>query len=288
MIDRSETASPEGASRPFRLPVIFGIVNITHDSFSDGGRFLEPEAAVAHGRKLLSDGADILDLGAAASNPKAGTVSPEEEIARLAPVVSALKQTGTLLSIDTFAPEVQRWAVEQDIAYLNDIHGFAEPEFYPALADSGAGLVVMHAVQERGRATSMDVPPESTFQRILEFFDGRIAALERAGVERSRLILDPGMGLFLGNRVEASFEVLRRLPALKAAFNLPILISVSRKSFLRRAAKRGIAEAGFATLAAELFAVLQGADYIRTHDPAALADGLAVWAAALTGNTTSS
>ena len=288
MIDRPESGLREGAARPFRLPVIFGIVNITRDSFSDGGRFLEPEAAIAHGRRLLNEGADVLDLGAAASNPKAGVVSPSEEIARLAPVLTTLKQAGAALSIDTFAPEVQRWAIEQDVAYLNDIHGFAEPELYPALADSGAGLVVMHAVQERGRATSVDVPPEGFFQRILDFFDGRIAALERAGVERSRLILDPGMGLFLGSRVEASFEVLRRLPQIKAAFDLPILISVSRKSFLRRAAKRGIAEAGFATLAAELFAVLQGADYIRTHDPAALADGLAVWAAALTGNTTSS
>jgi dihydropteroate synthase type 2 len=230
----------------------------------------------------------VVDLGAAASNPNAEAVAVEVEIARLAPVVAALKQSNIALSIDTFAVDVQRWALGQGVEYLNDVHGFAEPELYPALADSSANLIVMHAVQDRGKATSLDVPPETIFRRVVDFFEGRISALQRAGIARSRLILDPGMGLFLGSRIEASFEVLRRLPELKATFDLPVLVSVSRKSFLRRTVRRGITEAAYATMAAEIFAVFQGADYIRTHDPAALADGTAVWAAALTGNTTSS
>lgn len=265
---------------------ILGIVNITRDSFSDGGRYLDPAAALAHARKLMRDGAHGLDLGSAASNPKAEPVSPEEEIERLALVVAALKREGVPLSIDTFAPAVQRWALAQDVAYLNDIHGFPDSGLYPALADSSAKLIIMHAVQEQGRATTIDVPTETIFQRVLDFFEQRIAALSHAGVDRSRLILDPGMGMFLGRRAEASYEVLRRIPDLRQAFGLPVLISVSRKSFLRR--DRSVTEAGPATLAAELFAVFRGADYIRTHDPAALADGLAVWTAALTGNTTSS
>lgn len=272
----------------FRVPTILGIVNITEDSFSDGGRFLSPEAALAQARKLVKDGATVLDLGAAASNPEAKPVSAEEEIARLAPVVKVLKKEGIALSIDSFSSDVQRWALAQGVAYLNDIHGFPHPELYPVLAKSGAKLIVMHAVQERGRATRIDIPPESIFSRIVTLFTARIAALEKAGIKRSRLVLDPGMGMFLGSQAQASFEVLRRLPELKEAFGLPVLISLSRKSFLRRLADRSVEEAGAVTLAGELFAVFRGADYIRTHDVAALSDGLAVWNAALTGNTTSS
>lgn len=288
MIGKSDIGQPEGASCAFRLPVVFGILNVTRDSFSDGGRFLTASDAIAHARELVRAGAHVVDVGAAASNPRAESVSPDEEIARLEPVVQSLKHGGVPVSIDTFAPQVQRWALAQGVEYLNDIHGFGESELYPVLADSAARLVVMHAVQKQGRATAVDVPSEKTFAGIIDFFDARLSTLERAGVKRSRMILDPGMGFFLSSRPEASFDVLRRLPELKAAFGLPVLVSVSRKSFLRRTARRAAGEAGHATLAGEIFAVFRGADYIRTHDPAALADGLAVWTAALTGNTTSS
>jgi dihydropteroate synthase type 2 len=266
-------------------PKILGIVNITEDSFSDGGRYLTPDTAIAHAHMLVRNGTSILDLGAAASNPDARPVAPAEEIARLAPDVAALKKEGLAVSVDSFAPEVQRWALEQRVDYLNDIHGFPDPALYPALAGSNAGLIVMHSVQQRGRATREDVAPDEIFDSILRFFEDRIAALKRAGVARGRLVLDPGMGFFLSSRAEASFTVLRRLPELKRAFALPVLISVSRKSFLRQITGWGPAEAGAATLAAELFAVYQGADYIRTHDPAALADALAVWKAATGRNT---
>ena len=266
---------------------IFGIVNITADSFSDGGQFLETRAALAHGRRLMADGAQVLDLGAAASNPKAEAVAPEAEIARLAPVVAALSAEGVPLSIDTFSPAVQRWCLDQNVAYLNDIHGFAHPELYPALTDSAARLIVMHAVQEEGRATTPDIPAETIYARVVQFFEARLAALEGAGIARSRLILDPGMGMFLSRRAEASFEMLRRIADLKAYFGLPVLIGVSRKSFLRRPLPADRPPGGAATLAAELFATSLGADYIRSHDVAALRDGLAVWAAATGGNTTS-
>ena len=288
MIEDSDITSSQGASRAFRLAIVFGIVNVTRDSFSDGGRFLATGDAIAHAHELVQAGAHVVDVGAAASNPAAEAVAPDQEIARLKPVVQSLKHDGVAVSVDAFAPDVQRWALANEVEYLNDIHGFAEPELYPVLADSSAKLIVMHAVQQRGRAVPEDVPPEKIFARILEFFDARLSVLERAGVKRSRLILDPGMGFFLSSRQEASFEVLRRLPDLKAAFGLPVLVSVSRKSFLRRTVRRAAGEAGHATLAGEIFAVFRGADCIRTHDPAALADGLAVWAAALTGNTTSS
>jgi dihydropteroate synthase type 2 len=258
---------------------MFGILNITEDSFSDGATYLAPDAALAHGRALMADGGDVLDVGAASSNPDAKPVAPEVEIARLAAVVPTLKAEGASISVDTFAPEVQRWALRQNFDYLNDIQGFPDAELYPALAASAAKLIVMHSVQGRGPATRVRVPAETLMDRILAFFEARVAALEAAGVARARLILDPGMGLFLGTDKDASFTVLRGIGRLKTEFGLPVLISVSRKSFLRRLTGRGPREALAATLAAEIFAVCQGADYIRTHEPRPLRDALITWAA---------
>jgi dihydropteroate synthase type 2 len=255
---------------------LLGILNITEDSFSDGARFLKPDAAIGHARFLAGDGADVIDLGAASSNPDAKSVPSEVEIARLAPVVRVLKAEGVPVSVDTFSPAVQRWALGEDVAYLNDVQGFRHPELYADLAKASCRLIVMHAVQESARAERVRIEPEAILDRVLGFFDRRVAALEGAGIARERLILDPGMGFFLGTASEASYTVLRQLPAVKAAFSLPVLVSVSRKSFLRRLTRRGLQEAGAATLAAELFAACHGADYIRTHDPGALKDGLLV------------
>jgi len=256
----------------------FGIVNITEDSFSDGGRYLTPDAAIAHARALVRDGADAIDLGAASSNPDAKRVTSEEEIARLTPVVDALKNDGTSISIDTFAPDVQRWALAQGVDYLNDVRGFPDAALYPLLADSDAKLIVMHAVQDGGPASrTIRAPAADLPDRIISFFEQRIAALTHAGIARDRLILDPGMGLFLGTHADGSFTVLRKLNRINQTFGLPVLVSVSRKSFLRRLTGRSKDEAGAATLAAELFAASQGADYIRTHEPRPLKDALAVW-----------
>lgn len=258
---------------------ILGILNITEDSFSDGGKFLAPDAAIAQGRALLDAGADILDIGAASSNPDAKPVPPETEIARLAAVLPAL--SGASLSIDSFSTPVQRWALGQGVDYLNDIHGFADESFYPELAAAHCKLIVMHAIQAQGIATRTDVPPSEIFDRVTGFFRKRLAALEGAGIARERIILDPGMGFFLGTNPDTSLAVLGRLPDLKAAFGLPLLVSVSRKSFLRallaqvapdghdaQARLRGL------TAATEAVAIRDGADYIRTHEPAALHHGL--------------
>jgi dihydropteroate synthase type 2 len=254
---------------------ILGIVNITEDSFSDGGKFLAPDAALAHALDLAGE-ADILDLGAASSNPDAKPVAPDVEIARLAPVVEALKRDARSISIDSFAPQVQRWAIAQGVDYLNDIRGFPHPEIYAELMRANAKLVVMHSVQQDVRASHVEIAPEKILDRVLKFFETRIAALVAAGIARERIVLDPGMGFFLGANPQASLTILKALPALKSAFGLPILVSVSRKSFLRKITGREPREAGPASLAAELFAIRQGADYIRTHDPAALKDALAV------------
>jgi len=258
-------------------PLLVGIVNITADSFSDGGRFLAPEAAISQARALAADGADIVELGAAASNVAADPVSPDAEIGRLDPVLRALRGSGTPLAIDTCRPEVQRYALARGIDYLNDIQGFADPRLHPELAAATCRLVVMHSVQGGDRAQLLDLSADEVWQRIDRFFAARLAQFEAAGIARERLILDPGMGFFLSTRAEASLRVLAGLRRLKEAFGLPVMVSVSRKSFLAAVTGRNAPEQrGAATLAAELFAATQGANYIRTHDPAALRDALAV------------
>ncbi|HEY0266225.1 MAG TPA: dihydropteroate synthase, partial [Rhizomicrobium sp.] len=212
----------------------------------------------------------------ASSNPDSKPVAPEVEVARLASVIPVLKEKGLVLSVDTFSTPVQRWALGQGVDYLNDIHGFGDSTFYPELAASDAKLIVMHMVQEHGVAVRTDVPPSEIFDRVTAFFDARIAALEQAGIVRDRLVLDPGMGQFVGADPENSLILLRRLPELKARYGLPLLVSVSRKGFLRKIVNRPPREAGAASLAAELFAEANGADYIRTHAPGPLRDGLKV------------
>ena len=261
-------------------PCFFGIVNITEDSFSDGGCYLDPSDAIAHARALVAAGAQVIDLGAAASNLDAQPVSAAEEVRRLDLVISALTAAGTQISVDSFLPEVQRFAIARDVAFLNDIQGFPDPSFYPELAAASCRLVVMHAVQGRGRAQRVELPADQVWDRIHNFFVERLAALEHGGVARERLILDPGMGFFLSSRPEASLRVLTGLGRLKRDFGLPVLVSVSRKSFLRAITGRAVAsQTGAATLAAEIYAAKTGADYIRTHDPGALGDALKVIAA---------
>jgi dihydropteroate synthase type 2 len=260
-------------------PLIVGIVNITTDSFSDGGRFLDPAAAIAHARSLAAGGADIVELGAAASNIAAQPVAPAEEIGRLDPVIAALVGGGTKLAIDSCEPQTQRFALARcGVDYLNDIQGFPDPGLYPDLAAaSRCQLVVMHAVQGIGRARRLDLTAEEVWQRVEAFFAERVRRLEHAGIARERLILDPGMGFFLSSRPEASLRVLARLARLKQLFGLPVMVSVSRKSFLAAITGRAaVSERGPATLAAELYAAAHGADYIRTHDPTGLRDALSV------------
>jgi dihydropteroate synthase type 2 len=268
---------------PIARPRLVGILNITEDSFSDGGRYLDPAAAIAQARHLVAGGADIVELGAAASNIAAKPVAPTEEIRRLEPVIAALLAEHIPLSVDSFEPETQRFALARGVDYLNDIHGFPDPAVYSDLAAARCRLVVMHAVQDRGRARRVALGADEVWRRIEAFFAERVPRLERAGIARERLILDPGMGFFLSSRPEASLRVLAGLGRLKQGFGLPVLVSVSRKSFLAALTGHDApAKLGPASLAAELFAAVQGADFIRTHDPAALRDGLRV-AEALAG-----
>jgi dihydropteroate synthase type 2 len=268
--------APPGALLPAGGPRIVGIVNITEDSFSDGGRYLDPAAALAHARRLRADGADVIELGPAASHPGSAPVTAAEERRRLVPVLEQLAAGGVPVSVDTSRPETLRFAVSAGAAYLNDIHGFGDPGLYPLLAASECRLIIMHAVQAAGAATRVVTDPAAVWDGICRFFTRRLAALQAAGIGRDRLIIDPGLGYFLGAAPGPSLAALAGIRELRDAFGVPVLVSPSRKSFLRTLTGRSIAQSGPATLAAEIFAAWQGADYIRTHDVAAARDALIV------------
>jgi dihydropteroate synthase len=221
-------------------PRLMGIVNITDDSFSDGGRFLDRHAAISH---LLARGA--------------------------------------LVSVDAFRPEVQAYALQRGVAFLNDIHGFPHASMHSALAVSSCRLIVMHSLHGPNHVSRADIPILDIVDAIIRFFEDRLAILERAGIAHQRIVVDPGMGFFLGSNPRASFAALAGIERIKRALNLPLLVSVSRKSFLRNITGRSDpAQSGAATLAAEIYAALRGADFIRTHDVAAMTDALKVLRAA--------
>jgi dihydropteroate synthase len=174
---------------------------------------------------------------------------------------------------------VQRWALTRRVDLLNDTRGFPDRSIYPQLAETPSRLVVMHAIQESGKADRTAGDGGTIFQRVVDFFDARLASLEAAGIARERCILDPGMGLFLGTGADPSVAVLRGIPALRERYGLPVMVGISRKSVVGVLSGRAVDERGPATLAAELYAVRQGVDWIRTHDVGALCDGIAVQSA---------
>jgi dihydropteroate synthase type 2 len=204
-------------------------------------------------------------------------VPPAEEIARLGPVVDHLEARGVPVSVDTYQPETQIWCAERGVQMVNDIQGFVDPRSHSALADAKCVLVVMHSVQGRGRATRIETDPTTIADKVEAFFFARLRELVNAGIARERLVVDPGMGYFLGSNPEPSLTMLANLERLGAAFDLPVFASVSRKSFLGHLTGRSVDERAIATVTAELFAATHGADYIRTHDPGALRDALGVW-----------
>ena len=217
---------------------ILGILNITTDSFSDGGKYLAPEAALAHADGCWRRrGHHRYRRGVLPSRCRAGAA--RIEIARLASVIPALHDMGASLSIDSFAPQVQRWALAQGVDYLNDIHGFAEPALYPTLAAASAKLIVMHTVQSDGIATRVDVPPEEIFDRILAFFDAAAGGADR-GRHRPRAA-DPGPRHGLFPRHQPADLADRAGPpagAGRAPSACRLLVWVSRKSFLEGAGRR--------------------------------------------------
>src|SRR5262245_14147216 len=252
-----------------------GVVNVTPDSFSDGGRYLDPKAAVAHAKDLIEEGADILAVGAESSRPGARGVSADEELSRLMPVLKGLGDCPVPVSVDTVKPEVMRAAVEAGASMINDIGALRAPGALDAVAASGVAVCLMH-MQGEPRTMQQSPSYRDVVAEVAAFLAGRVAAAEGAGIARERIAIDPGFGF--GKTAEHNFELLRNLDRI-AALGLPVVAGWSRKSTLGAIVGRAADDRLAASLAAALLAVQRGARIVRVHDVAATRDALAVLAA---------
>ena len=253
-------------------PLIMGIVNLSDDSFSGDGLHGDIEAAIAQGRRFIDEGAHILDLGAESSRPGAAPVPAQMEIDRLLPVIEALHDCGTALSIDTVKAEVMRHALNAGADMINDINALRAPGAMEVVAASKAGVCLMH--MQGDPATMQDAPHYADIvTEVAEFLAERVAAAEAAGITLDRIAVDPGFGF--GKTLEHNIELLRRLGELVVP-GLPLLVGLSRKSMLGLISGRPASERVYAGIAAHVLAVLRGARIVRVHDVAATRDALAV------------
>ncbi|MET0854816.1 MAG: dihydropteroate synthase [Microterricola sp.] len=260
---------------PLDRPRVMGVVNVTPDSFYDGGRHADPAAAIAHGRRLAQEGADLLDIGGESSRPGAAPVAGEEELARILPVLEALADLRLPLSVDTTKPEVMRAALAHGAAMINDVTALAAPGALELVAASEAAVCLMH-MQGSPRTMQADPVYADVVGEVREFLAARAGACVAAGIARERIVIDPGFGF--GKTVEHNFTLLARLGEI-AALGPPVLAGWSRKSSLGRITGRAADERLAASLAAAVLAVQRGARIVRVHDVAATRDALAVLAA---------
>lgn len=263
----------------FRLaldrPLIMGVVNVTPDSFSDGGHYLRLDAALDHARRLIDEGADFLDIGGESTRPGAAAVSLDEERRRVLPVLEALASAGVPLSVDTQKPELMRDAVAAGAAMINDVNGFEAPDALAAVAAGDSAICIMH---KQGSPQTMQQAPSyrDVLVEVNHYLALRIAAAETAGIARERIVVDPGFGF--GKTLDHNLALLRDLQQVAAA-GVPVLAGLSRKSMIGALTGREVGDRVFGSVAAALIAAQRGAAILRVHDVAATRDALAVWMA---------
>jgi dihydropteroate synthase len=255
-----------------RRPLVMGILNVTPDSFSDGGQFFDPAVAVAHARRMAGEGADILDVGAESTRPYVGAkpVGLDDELARLSPVLPEVVRLGLPVSIDTIKAKVAAFALERGAAILNDVWGLQrDGDMARVAAEHGVPVIVMHNRETVDPALDIMADVRAFFARSLE-----IAA--RAGIARERIVLDPGIGF--GKTAEQSITMIARLSELRE-FGLPLLMGLSRKRFIDSVSPSKPTERIGGSIAANVLSVLGGADIVRVHDVAETVQALRVTAA---------
>ncbi|MBI3480862.1 MAG: dihydropteroate synthase [Nitrosomonadales bacterium] len=256
-------------------PLVMGIVNVTPDSFSDGGLHLQRDAALAHAHQLIAEGADMLDIGGESTRPGAQPVSVQQELDRVLPVIEGLHGAPLPISVDTFKPEVMQAAIAAGAQMVNDINALQDEAALHAVAASDVAVCLMH---KQGAPQTMQEQPhyQDVVAEIGAFLAGRIAAAEAAGIQRQRMVIDPGFGF--GKTLAHNLALLRELNKL-AALGVPVLAGLSRKSMLGALTGQEVGQRLSASVAAALLAVQRGANIVRVHDVRATVDALKIWQA---------
>ncbi|HET7594938.1 MAG TPA: dihydropteroate synthase [Stellaceae bacterium] len=280
-LERLTVARPDWAGLPLARPLVMGIVNVTPDSFSDGGDFFAADQAIRHGRALLEEGADILDVGGESTRPGATPVPPEEEFRRVEPVVRALAAAGAVVSIDTRHASVMAAALEAGARIINDVSALAgEPESLGIAARSQAPVVLMHMP---GDPRTMQDNPSYTLASldVLEYLARRVEACLAAGIPRERIVVDPGIGF--GKHSAHNLEIMARL-ALFQALGCGVMLGLSRKGLIGSVGGAVAAKDRMpGSIAGALYGVSQGVQIVRVHDVAATRQALATWEAMAAG-----
>jgi len=262
---------------PASRALVMGILNVTPDSFSDGGEFATLDYAINHAEQMIRDGVDIIDVGGESSRPGAPAVSLDEELRRVLPVLFALRDSGKAISVDTYKPEVMREAILAGADMINDINGFRAPGAIEAVKDSDCALCIMHMLND---PTTMQDKPEynDVVQEVVDFLRERIAALTAAGIERDRIWIDPGFGF--GKTVEHNYALLKAGRRMVVELGVPLLAGLSRKSMIGAVTGKPVEQRLAGSLGGALAAVAHGAQIVRVHDVAETVDALKVWHAA--------
>jgi dihydropteroate synthase len=259
--------------------LVMGVVNVTPDSFSDGGRYLDAEKAIEHGKQLIAEGADLLDVGGESTRPGAEAVSEAEEIARVEPVIEALAREGARVSIDTTKGAVARAALAAGASYVNDVSALRfDPDLAGVVADAGVECCLMHLGGDSPRTMQDDPRYDDVVDDVRVHLEERMAYATGAGIAEERIHLDPGIGF--GKTLEHNLELLRRLDEI-VALGRPVVIGTSRKSFLGKLTGREVGERVAATVATNVLALERGARIFRVHDVQPTRDALVVAAATL-------
>ncbi|TDR28815.1 dihydropteroate synthase [Hydromonas duriensis] len=257
-------------------PQVMGILNITPDSFSDGGRFIEPQAALDRAYEMIEAGADIIDIGGESTRPNAQTLSVCEELCRLMPIVQALIDCGKPISIDTYKPYVMRMMLSEGVDIINDVRGFNSPVAIDAVADSNCGLCIMH--MQGTPQTMQDNPTYDDVTRdVACFLKQQLTRLLDAGIAPARLCVDPGIGF--GKTLAHNITLLQTLEHIQTCTQATVLVGLSRKRMIGDLTGKATDERVSGSVAAALYAVTQGAQVVRVHDVAQTVDALNVWRA---------
>jgi dihydropteroate synthase len=256
-------------------PKVMGIVNVTPDSFSDGGRHFAPEAAINHARRLIEEGADILDIGGESTRPGAAPVCAQEELDRVIPVIEGLRDISIPISIDTYKPEVMRAALEAGASMVNDVNALQSEGALTCVANTNAGVCLMH---KQGIPQYMQNQPhyQDVCNEVSSFLLSRILAATAAGIPLERLIIDPGFGF--GKSLEHNLSLLKNLHAF-TLLGVPVLAGLSRKSMLGMITGNVVGDRVAASVAAALIALQRGASIVRVHDVRETVEALKIWCA---------